>query len=116
MSTARFRLLTFLSLASIASMGGCPPRGKHAIPDVDGRTVAAAQQRWPDATMAQLQHGHDVLQTRCEKCHSVPGPDYKKAEKWEPVVNRMAKKAKLDEASKNDLLRFLIASREAKAK
>jgi hypothetical protein len=109
----RIRPLSLLVVACVFAMGGCPPRGSQPIPDVDGAMVTAAQKRWPDSNRQQLQRGHDVLVTRCTRCHSRPGPNYKSADKWEPVVNRMAKKAKLDDASRNDLLKFLIAARES---
>ncbi len=114
MST-RHVLLPFLALSVILAIGGCPPRHDAKVPEVSPAMVDYAAGAWPASDPLQLQRGRALLVGgRCSECHGMPGPGSESAEEWPGVVQRMGRKAKLSDAEREDLLRFVLAAKTAK--
>ena len=115
MTPARRIVLPLLAVATVIIVGGCPPRGSAAVPEVSPAMVDHAAKAWPGADPLQLQRGRALLTSgRCSQCHGQPGPQSAKAGDWPDVVKRMGRKAKFDDAQREDLLRYLLAARTAK--
>jgi cytochrome c5 len=55
------------------------------------------------ATLAELQQGHDLFQTKCGKCHKLPQPGKHAKDDWTKILVKMAPKAKLT-AEQSDLV------------
>jgi cytochrome c5 len=91
-------------------LAGCGINERIA-PPVSSATLAAASRRHiaPDA----LETGRRIYMVRCTECHSMrPVGEYSGGE-WRPVVAKMARKAKLDDAQKQTLLDYLTATSDA---
>lgn len=51
--------------------------------------------------------GKTIFQEKCNRCHVYRLPETRSAESWVPVMNRMARKAKLDDTQKAAVLAFV---------
>jgi hypothetical protein len=102
-------------LASLAALALCACGAAFVAPPVTPQLVDVARSKWTDATPASLQRGHDTFVAGCGKggfCHQLKSPQAFPAEKWPRIVERMGKKARLDAAQQQDVLRFVLAVRE----
>ncbi len=91
---------------------GCQPRGNAHLPETTPAMAKAAQARWPDATVDQLTRGRILMGARCSECHGLADPASEPANEWPEIMRRMAKKAKLDAAQREDVLRYVLAARD----
>ncbi|MGE7777432.1 hypothetical protein ACQKLP_22125 [Chitinophaga sp. NPDC101104] len=68
-----------------------------------------------DAAFAKYEdsQGKAIFREKCAKCHHYKLPETKAAEKWPGIIDRMAKKAKLNDDQKADVLAFV--TKHAKA-
>lgn len=84
-------------------------------PEVSPELVQIGQKRGPDATSATLERGRATFVASCGKggfCHGLRSPKSRTEAQWPPIVERMAKKAGLGEAERQDVLRFILAVRD----
>jgi cytochrome c5 len=72
--------------------------------------LAAAQQRWPDATLESLISGQTIYTTKCNTCHGLKKIPGRTEASWDKEINRMAPKAKITEAEKEKLKRYIFAT------
>jgi cytochrome c5 len=78
-------------------------------PATETTQLAAAQKRWPDATLASLTTGHSLYNKECTSCHGAqPVSQYSEPE-WERIISRMAPKAKLTPAQTEHLRRYVLS-------
>lgn len=49
---------------------------------------------------AELAAGKSIFEAKCGKCHDMPVPNHYTKEKWTPIMNSMAKKAKISDEEK----------------
>jgi len=64
-------------------------------------TAAATTTAEPEKTIAltpELEAGKNLYDNNCAKCHKLYDPKKFTKEEWAPILVRMGKKAKLDEA------------------
>lgn len=61
----------------------------------------------------EASEGKSVFREKCAKCHGYRIPETHTAEQWPKIIDRMAKKAKLTEDQKSDVLAFV--TKHAKA-
>ena len=60
------------------------------------------------ASLAELQQGHDLFQNKCGKCHKLPKPGKHSKDEWTKILGKMAPKAKLT-ADQSDLVyKFVV--------
>lgn len=102
-------LLVLLLGASLLGLSVCGPG--WVPPPVSPELLARGQARFPDVTAEQLARGRSLLVTRCSRCHGVPSPTAKPEARWPRIVERMGRKARLDAAGKQDVLRFVLVAR-----
>ncbi|AQX86852.1 hypothetical protein OZ664_13450 [Elizabethkingia sp. HX WHF] len=58
-------------------------------------------------TEQQFAAAKNLFETRCGKCHDLPKPEDHTAEKWKPIMDQMAPKAKLTDEEKNWVLAYV---------
>lgn len=78
-------------------------------------------QQFPGLSLAQLKEGQELFKTKCSQCHPLKNPTSRDEAEWRAVVPRMAAKAekrankqKIDAASQEKILKYLITMRLAK--
>jgi hypothetical protein len=108
MAPVRWWLVAMAGLAM--SCHGYPKAG--TIPAViTPALVEQARVRWPDATEASLAEGRELFVTHCQKCHDLPDRHAVDEQRWPKILDKMAKKAKLDDRQHELVLRFILAER-----
>lgn len=70
--------------------------------------TAANVDKVEKATLAELNQGHDLFQSKCGKCHRLPKPPSRDAVKWNKVLGIMALKAKLTADQKDLVYKYLV--------
>ncbi len=92
----------FLLTVFIAACGGA----KFATPkDAD---VVRGTSKFPGLTLADLQNGHMLFTQNCGKCHDLKPPKSKTEEQWRKIMPPMAKKAKIDAAAEDAILKYVV--------
>ena len=62
------------------------------------------------ANTAAIEAGHTVYTSSCGRCHKLYDPGTYTAESWEPIVNRMAPKARLSEEQTTQVKAYVKAN------
>jgi len=91
------------ALALLAS-AGCV-----SLPHPTERDVERVQTGWPGASLASLEAGRTLYQTRCGECHQLYAPASHTAAQWAKAIPEMAERAKLSEREQALVLAFLAA-------
>lgn len=60
-------------------------------------------------TLDTLLQGRRLYVNNCASCHSLYSPERYSANEWQTYVNRMQKKAKINDAQKENILKYLIS-------
>jgi hypothetical protein len=60
------------------------------------------------ATLAELQQGHDLFVNNCGKCHKLPKPGSKSNPQWKKTLEVMIPKAKLNNDQSYLIYRYLV--------
>lgn len=71
-----------------------------------------AQNRWPETDADSLYDGYKTFTTRCTKCHGLKNVGRFTETEWASTLNKMAKKAKLNEEEKENVKRYILTERE----
>ncbi|HVM90071.1 MAG TPA: hypothetical protein VMT76_17925 [Puia sp.] len=66
------------------------------------------EQKFPGYTFNELNQGKAIYEANCNKCHRYKAPQTKSEKKWNKVIPKMAKKAKLDSAQQQLVLKYVI--------
>jgi len=107
--------LTLLSLCTLAlSLTRCATKAPTATATAAAATpeekVAEVKRSYTDA---QLEEGKLIWQGSCKKCHALFTPESRGVEKWENVLPRMAKRAKLDDTAAAKVRAYLLTHAKA---
>jgi hypothetical protein len=78
---------------------------------VSPQLVQQAQTQFPEATEQSLAQGRDLFVERCDRCHKLPDRRAVSEQEWPKILERMAKKAKLDDAQHKLVLQFILSER-----
>lgn len=92
-------LLLVVLLAACSSAKFATPKQSDAV---RGAT------KFPGYTLADLQHGQMLFKQDCGKCHALPAPKSKTETQWRSIVPKMAKKAKVDSATEDSILKYVV--------
>jgi len=87
-------------------------------PDVSPDLVKIGQSRWADTTQESMQQGHDLFVASCGKggfCHKLPTPKSRTEAQWPQILVKMGKNAKLDDAQRESVQRYILAVRDLPA-
>lgn len=69
---------------------------KKAMSESKAEAVVEAVELTPE-----LAAGKTIFDNKCGRCHDLPVPNHYSKEKWVPIMNSMAKKAKISEADRD---------------
>ncbi len=89
---------------------------KLATPTEDDVTLASRD--YPGITLAELNHGKEVMEVHCGNCHKIYKPRKFSTEHWNEIVPEMVGKANkraaktdqagIDAAGEENLLRYIL--------
>jgi mono/diheme cytochrome c family protein len=92
-------------------LSACAP----ALPAVNDADRAWARQAFPE-TADELDESRGLYATKCSGCHMLVLPQNVPHSEWPMVIAKMAPKAKLDDAQRGRILRYVLtASRPGQA-
>lgn len=104
----RCRQAFLLLTVSILFVQCAPKTTTKATPKMtDEEIVASVKKQY---TEAQLDEGKALYQSSCKKCHSLFAAESRSIAKWERVLPRMSKRAKLEAADAGKVRAYLIAN------
>lgn len=87
------------------------PKTAAAPPALSPTAVSLAQVRWPDATPASLASGREIFLAKCNACHGYPDIRAVDESRWPDILRTMAERARIDDAQRESVLRFVTAVR-----
>jgi len=64
--------------------------------------------KFMEASLPELQQGHDLYMNNCGKCHKLPKPGSQSNSGWKKVLEKMAPKAKLTEDQSMLIFKYLV--------
>ena len=67
-----------------------------------------AGKKFPGMTLSDLNEGKAQFEKNCQKCHSLKNPASRNEAQWNKIVPKMAKKAKIDEKTEEQIRRYLV--------
>ncbi len=91
----------------------CRPAAAPAPAPLSPAALSAANARWPDASAESFENGRQLFLTHCNRCHGYPDVSKVDEDDWPSIVQRMGRKAHLDDAQKELVLRFILAEKAA---
>ena len=62
------------------------------------------------SSSANIQNGKTLYENNCAKCHRLYAPNEETAENWEPILKRMQKKARLEDADMAPIHDYIFAN------
>ena len=96
---------------TIATVAACYPKAGALPGAVDPTDIAIANRIWPTTTPEMLAGGRTTYAAKCNGCHDYPELASIDESKWADIVARMGKKAGLDAAASESVLRFVVVAR-----
>jgi hypothetical protein len=75
--------------------------------------VDRVKSEFPEVTVASLNEGKSIMENNCNRCHKLFHPETKNVEQWNQIVPIMAKKAKLNAADEQKVLRYILTAKSA---
>lgn len=60
------------------------------------------------ASLVELQQGHDLYLGKCGKCHKLHKPGSHSKDEWVKILEKMAPKAKLDTDQANLVFKYVV--------
>src|SRR5690606_14882979 len=100
--------------ASVIMLSHCAPKVASTVTTTESATPDAVAEVKKNFSEAQLEEGRLVYQNSCGKCHKLFAPESRDIEKWEKVLPRMAKRAKLDDETTGKVRAYLIVHAKPK--
>ena len=73
-------------------------------------------QKFQGYSMSQLNEGKTIYLANCNKCHRYKVPPSRREAKWDKIIPKMAKKAKLDDAQEKLVLEYVVTMSTSTAK
>ncbi len=104
-------LAPFLVAPALLAVACGFPKSAPPPPVASPAALDAARLRWPDTTEAQLAEGRDLFVAKCDACHGHPDVVAIPLTRWPSILERMGKKASLDEKQTESVLRYVSAVR-----
>jgi cytochrome c2 len=99
--------LTILIMLAVIAVSSCTSKKVATSTKSPADIIADVKKNYTEADMAA---GKTLWQENCNKCHKLhDGPEYS-VNKWENVLPRMTKRAKLDDAQGGKVRAYLLAN------
>lgn len=96
-------LILSFCLAIVASCAS-----KKTVASLTESDGARAASKYPGASLATLQQGKTMYEENCSKCHGLKSPTAYNEEQWGKHVKRMAPKARIDKATEELILQYVV--------
>ena len=114
----KFKIITIVSvlalfIASCHSKKSAAGSAPDALMPGDAQ-LKAIQVKFADATAATLKEGYDLYTGACTNCHGKKNMHKQTEAEWQEDINRMAPKAKITDAQKDALWKYVLSMRLAK--
>lgn len=107
-------ILLVALVAGVSTLYQCSSSKKTAAtPKPEASELSFAQKRWPDITQASLDEGQTIYNTRCNKCHRLKKIENFSEAEWEKEIIKMSPKAKLTDAERESMRRYILAAHDA---
>lgn len=108
-------LFTSLSLfvACTAKKSGTTTATASIIPTET--QLKAIQAKYPEVSMQTLTNGHAIYTGVCTNCHGQKNIFKRSEESWKHEIDDMAPKAKITDAQKDDLYKYILAMKATQA-
>lgn len=110
-----FIIIGMITLAAACKSSKSGTTTASAEPSIiPGETqLKAIQSKYPEVTMETLKEGHGIYTGVCTNCHGAKNIYSRSEEKWPSIIDNMAKKAKITDAQKNAVLKYVLAMKAA---
>lgn len=105
MERRTFRIWMGLALL-VGAAAGCAAALDHPT----SQDAEWASARWPNTSLADLQHGRALYVEKCAGCHNLPLPAQYSPEEWEGYVEYMTADAKLTKDEQSAITRYVTAA------
>jgi cytochrome c5 len=97
-----FTLMAFATAALLFAQ--CSTKKAATTP---APSTTAVEKHYSEAELAE---GKTIWQEKCNKCHKLYLPESHTAAKWDPILTRMTKKAKLDDQQAGLVRAYVLAN------
>lgn len=105
------RIIPFLFFVSVIACTSTVKLLQPTQSDAD-----RGSQKYPGYSLQDLNAGKSIYEANCNKCHKYKVPESRNEAKWDKVIPKMAKKAKLDSAQESLVLKYVVTMSTAKSK
>lgn len=98
--------------ALAALVVACAPKVTPAASTTTETTTSStsAPASTANPATAKIEAGHQVYTAKCGRCHALKEPSHYTAERWVPILQSMAPKAKLSEEETANVLAYVQAN------
>ncbi|RYY87909.1 MAG: cytochrome C [Chitinophagaceae bacterium] len=99
--------------AMAALVVACAPKVTTTTSTPSAGTAPAPAAPAPAASntaTAKIEAGHQVYNAKCGRCHALKEPSNYTAERWVPIMQSMAPKAKLNEEETANVMAYVQAN------
>jgi mono/diheme cytochrome c family protein len=83
----------------------CSSKKLFVLTQADADLAAA---KYPGMTLADLEEGHRLYTANCQKCHGLKKPQKYSEARLNTIVPIMADKAKIDQATEDKILHYMV--------
>lgn len=95
--------------ATTATASAAPAKSTTGILPPTDEQLTAIKATHPDATLPVLTEGYNLYVGTCTDCHGAKSIYRIPTEKWQPIIDNMAKKAKITDAQKDALSKYVFS-------
>ncbi|HXU83510.1 MAG TPA: cytochrome c [Polyangia bacterium] len=98
--------VVLLPLLAVVAALGCAGQ----LPPPSEADALRASSRYPGTTVADLTRGRKLYVEHCSGCHALVRPQTKGPDEWPKLVAEMTERAKLPEATAQEIVRYLVVA------
>ena len=80
-----------------------------SLPYPTGNSLGRVSGEWPETTLNSLMQGRRDYVGHCAACHTLHLPSEFSPDQWNQIVEKMRWRAKIDEDTRDSILKFLSA-------
>ncbi|RYD89712.1 MAG: hypothetical protein EOP50_17130 [Sphingobacteriales bacterium] len=87
-----------------------PAASTGTAPTPNATTAPATPTPAANPATAKIEAGHQVYTAKCGRCHALKEPSHYTAERWVPILQSMAPKAKLNDEETANVMAYVQAN------
>ncbi|MCW3123045.1 MAG: hypothetical protein JWQ38_2537 [Flavipsychrobacter sp.] len=92
------------------------PKPKDGVFAPGNEELVAIQAKYKDVTMKTLSEGHKLYTGVCTGCHAPKSIYSRAADAWPKILNDMAREAKITDAQKDAVFKYVMAIKATQPK